>query len=231
MNNISFAEKKPIKVKYFETFDWLGQNLSNSLCQFSYNKSIPLQILYLCSVSWNRTSLYLFTLTNIYFAQKKPIKVKNLETFEWWGQNVSNSFCQFWNDKSNPLQILYPSSVSWKITALYFCSLNNIYFAQKKSTKMKNFETFNCSGQNFSNSLCQFWTDKSIPLPILFHSSVSWKITLLYLFSLTNIYFAQKNPIKMKNFDTFDCSGQNLWNSWCQFWNDKLILLQIWYHS
>ena len=126
--------------------------------------------------------------------------MKIFETFECSGQILSNSLCQFWNDKSIPLQILYPSSVSWKIIPLYFFSSNNIYFAQKEPIKMKIFETFECSDQILSNSLCQFWNDKSIPLQILYPSSVSWKIIPLYLFSSSNRYFAQKEPIKMKFF-------------------------------
>ena len=99
------------------------------------------------------------------------------------GQNVSNSLCQFWNDKAISLQILYPSSVSWKITPLYFFSSNNIYFAQKEPIKVKIFETFECSGQNLSNSLCQFWNNNLIPLQILHPYSISWKTTSLYFFS------------------------------------------------
>ena len=34
---------------------------------------------------------------------------------------------------------------------------------------------------------------------------------------LRNTYFAQKEPIKVKIFETFECSGQNLSNSLCQF--------------
>ena len=64
--------------------------------------------------------------------------------------------------------------------------------------KVEIFETFECSGQILLNSLCQFWNDKSIPLQILYLSSVSWKIILLYFFSSKNIYFAQKKPSKMK---------------------------------
>ena len=74
--------------------------------------------------------------------------MKIFETFECLGQILSNSLCQFWNDKSIPLQILYPSSISWKITPLYFFSSNNIYFSQKEHIKMKMFETFKCSGKN-----------------------------------------------------------------------------------
>ena len=157
--------------------------------------------------------------------------MKFVETFECSGQNLANSLCQFWNDKLIPLQILYPSSVSWKITPLYYFSSNSIYFAQKEPIKVKMFETFECSGQNLSNSLCQFWNDKSIPLQILYLSSVSWKITPLYFFSSNNIYFPQKEHIKMKIFETFKCLAQNLWNSLCQLWNYKSILLQILCHS
>ena len=166
-------------------------------------------------------SSVLFSSNNIYFAQKEPIKVKIFETFECSHQNLSNSLCQFWNDKSISLQILYPSSVSWKIAPLYFFSLNNIYFAQKNPIKVKVFETFEFSGENLSNSLCQFWNDESIPLQILYPSSVSWKITPLYFFGSNNIYFAQKEPIKIKICEIFKYSGQNLSDSSCQLWNDK----------
>ena len=136
------------------------------------------------SMSWEITPLYFFSSNNIYFAQQEPIKVKILETFECSAQNLSNSLCQFWSNKSITLQILYPSSVSWKITPLYLCSSSNIYFVQKEHIKMEIFETFKCSGQNSSNYLCQFWNDKSIPLQILRHFSLSWHITPLWNFKL-----------------------------------------------
>ena len=91
--------------------------------------------------------------------------MKIFETFESSGQ--TNFLCQFWNDNSIPLQIFYPSSVSRKIIPLYFFSSNNIYFAQKEPIKMNIFETFKCSGQILSHSLCQFWNEKLIPLQIL----------------------------------------------------------------
>ena len=176
-------------MKIFETFECSGQILSNSLCQFWNNKSIPVQILYPSSVSWNIIPLYFFSSNNIYFAQKEPIKVKIFETFERSGQNLSNSLCQFLNDKSIPLQILYPSSVSWKIIPLYFFSSNNIYFAQKEYIKMKIFETFKCSGQNSLNSSCQLWNDKSILFQNLHHSLLSWHITPLWILSSYFFYF------------------------------------------
>ena len=165
--------------------------------------------MYPSSVSWKITPLYFFSSNNIYFAQKEPIKVKIFETFECSGQNLSNSLCQFWNDKSIPLQILYLYLISWKITPLYFFISNNIYFAQQEPIKVKILEAFECSDQNLSNSLCQFWNKKSITLQILYPFSVSWKITPLYFFSSSNTYFVQKEHIKMEIFGTFKCSGQN----------------------
>ena len=201
--------------------------MSNSLHQFWNNKSIPLQILHPSSVSWKIILLYFFSSNNIYFAQKEPIKMKIFETCACSAQILSNSLYQFWNDNLIPLQILYPSSVSWKFIPLYFFSSNKIYFAQKEPIKMKIFETFECSAQILTNSLCQFWNDESIPLQSFYPSSLSWRITPLYFFGSNNIYFAHKEPIKVKIFETFECSGQNLTNSICKFLNDKLIPLQI----
>ena len=126
---------------------------------------------------------------------------------------------KFWWKFAIFLKSLFKPQVT-KMTPMYFFSLNNIYF-------LKIFETFECSGQNLPNSLWQFWNDKSIPIQILYPSSVSWNITPLYFFSSNNIYFAQKKPIKVKTLETFEGSGQYLSNSSCQFWNDKSIPLQI----
>ena len=184
-------------MKIFVTFECSAQSLSNSLCQFWKDKLIPLQILYPSSVSWRITYLYFFGPNNIYFAHKEPIKVKIFETFECSGQNLTNSLCKFLNDKLIPLQILYPTSVSWKITPLYFFSSNNIYFAQKEPIKMKIFETFKCSGQNSSNSSCQLWNDKSVPLQTLRNSSLSWQINPLRILSSYFFKFGLKDPIKI----------------------------------
>ena len=119
------------------------------------------------------------------------------DTFECWGQNLSNSLCQFWNDKSIPLQILHPSSVSWKITPLYLFSSSNIYFALKEPIKMKVFETFKCLGQNSSNSSYKLWNDKSVPYQMLHNSSWSWQIIPLWILSSYFSKFGLKDPIKI----------------------------------
>ena len=134
------------------------------------------------------------------------------------------SSCQFWNGKSLPLQILHYSSLSWHITPLQILRSYLFYFGQKDPTNVPIFTLSSalvkmCQiSQVFfqtASSLCKFWNKKFIPLQILYPSSVSWKITLswkitpLYFFSSSNIHFAQKEPIKMKIFESFKCSGQN----------------------
>ena len=110
----------PIKMKIFVTSKCLGQILSNCLGQFWNDESIPLQILYPSSVSCSIIPRYFFTSNVMYFAEKEPIEMKFFETFECSGQILSNLFCQFWNDEFIPVEVLYPSSVSWEITPLYF---------------------------------------------------------------------------------------------------------------
>ena len=148
-----------------------------------------------------------FKLTPFLLWTKGSHQSPNFKSSKCSGEDLPNFSCHFWNHESVFLQILHHSSVSWKISSLYFCSSNNIYLAQKEPINVKIFGTFECSGQNLSNSLCQFWNNKSIPLQILYLSSVSWKIIPLYFFSSNNIYFAQKEPIKVKIFETFECSG------------------------
>ena len=67
------------------------------------------------------------------------------------------------------------------ITLLYFFSSNILCFDQEEPIKVQDFEIFVCSDQSLSNSLFQFWNDKSIPPPILHHfheilSTVNFKL-------------------------------------------------------
>ena len=87
----------------------------------------------------------------------------------------------------------------------------------KGSHQSPNFETFECSGENLPNSSCHFWKHKSVFLQNLHQSSVLSKITPLYFFGSNILYFGQKQPIKVQIFEIFECSGQNLSNSSCQF--------------
>ena len=97
---------------------------------------------------------------------------------------------------------------------------------KKGSHQSPNFDTFKGSGENLPNSSCCFPKHKSVFLQILYHSSISWKITLLHFFRPKSIYFEQKESIKMQIFEAFKCSCQNSSRS-CHFWNKKLVFLQI----
>ena len=54
------------------------------------------------------------------------------------------------------------------------------------------------SGENLPYSSCHFPNHKLVFLQILYHCSVSWKITPLHFFSSNVIYLAQKEPIKVE---------------------------------
>ena len=120
------------------------------------------------------------TLIHFLLWTKGSYQSSNFDTFECSGENLQNFSSNFPSNKAVFLQILHHSSMSWKITSLYFFSSNNTYFAQKEPIKVKIFQTFECSDQNLSNSLSRFWNDKSISLQILYPYSVSWKIAPLY---------------------------------------------------
>ena len=77
-------------------------------------------------------------------------------------------------------------------------SSSNIYFAQKESIKMKDFRDFRVLRSKFVKFLaCQLWNDKSIPLQILRHSSLSRQITPLGILSSYFFNFGLKDPIKI----------------------------------
>ena len=116
----------------FETFECSGQKFVNFLmpiCKQHVDSSPNFVSLF----SFTKDKFYFFSSNNIYFPQKETIKVKIFETFQCSGWNLSNSLYLFWNGNSIPLQILYPYSISWKITPLQFLA-QRIYNLLKRST-------------------------------------------------------------------------------------------------
>ena len=95
------------------------------------------------------TLLYFFSPSNIYFAQREPIKMKVFESFKRSGQNSSSSLCQLWNDKSVPLYILRNSSLSWQIIPFWILSSYFFRFGLENPIKIPIFE---CSGKNLPYS-------------------------------------------------------------------------------
>ena len=101
---------------------------------------------------------------------------------------------------------------------------------KKGSHQSPNFDTSKCFGENLPNSSYQLPNHKSVFLQTLYDSLVSWKIAPLYFFRSNVIYFAQKEPIKVQIFETFECSCQNEPNC-CHFCNNKSVFLQLLHHS
>ena len=125
---------------------------------------------------------------------KEPHENTNFDTFKCASGNLQNSSCHFPKHSWGFLQISLYFSVSWKITSVYFFRSNVIYLAWKRPFKLQIFETFECLDQNPSSS-CHFWNRKLVFVQILHHSSLSWDIAPLYIFSWNFIYFQQKEPI------------------------------------
>ena len=79
----------------------------------------------------------------------------------------------------------------------------------KESHQKPNFDTFNCSGEDLSNSSCHFSNHKSVCLQIVHLFYVWRKINPLYFFRSNAICFAKKDLIKVQIFKNFESSGQN----------------------
>ena len=166
-----------------------------NICQFlvSFLKaqvSFPWNFASIFSPIKHNSSVTTFFSSNIiYFGQKEAVMVKICQiphvNFEATGQFP----CKFY------ITLQYHER-----TPLYLFSSDNIYFAQKEPIKAKLFALFECLDHKLSNSSCQLWNYKSIPLQILHHSPGSWKLAPLYFFNSNNIYFAQKEPNKKKIF-------------------------------
>ena len=120
--------------------------------------------------------------------------------------------------------------LSWKLSYI-LRTVEQLILRPKKSHQSPNFETFKRSAENLSNFLCHFWKPKSVFLQMFYQYWVLSSITPLYFLSSSIIYFGQKQPIEVQIFKVFQCFGQNLINSSCQFWTDKSIPFHVLHHS
>ena len=164
----------------------LSSNFTSFFIVMTYNSSINFKLIHF--LLWTKGS------------HQGP----NFDTFKCSRENLPNFSYHSLNHKSVFLRILtakYDSSVLFYLIKYILCS--------KEPIKLKTFATIDCSGQSLSNSSYQFWNDKLIPYQVLYHSLVSWKITTMYFFSSNNIYFAQKERMKVNIFETFKWSSQN----------------------
>ena len=96
-------------------------------------------------------SSVLFSLNNIYFGHKEPIKTNFLD----FGV-LGSKFVKF---------LMSVPHVNVKV-------IHFLLWA-KGSHQSSNLNTFECSGENLPNSSCHFPSSKSVFLQVLHHSSVS----------------------------------------------------------
>ena len=99
-----------------------------------------------------------------------------------WQVNSSSNFALFF------LVMTHISSVNFKVIPFLLWT--------KGSHQSPNFDFFKFSGENMPNFSILFSNHKPVFLQNLHISSVSWKITPLYICSSNNIYFGYKEPIK-----------------------------------
>ena len=190
---------------------------------FSNHKSDFLQNLHNSSVSWKITPLYVCSSNNISLVTRSQLKNTFFRLSSAWIQ-IREVPLSISKQQVSSSSIFVPHLIVMAHNSSLNFKLIHFLLLTKGSHQSSNFYTFECSGEILPNSSCYFASNKSVFLQVLHHSSKSWEITPLYLFSWNNVYSAQKRPIKVKLFETFECSCQNLSNSLCQYWNDQSIL-------
>ena len=159
-----------------------------------------------------------FQLIHFQLWTKESHQSPNFETFKCSGENFSNSSCHFWKQKSVFLQILNHCLVSWKITQLDLFRSN---ITGKDISKCK-FLGLLSARIKIHQILVIFETTKFF-FKFFYQSWVPSRITSLYFLSWSIIYFGQKQSIKVQIFKIFECLGQNLLNSSCQFWTSQFF--------
>ena len=123
-----------------------------------------------------------------------------------WQVNSSSNFASFF------IVMTHNSSVNFKL----------IHFLLwiKGSHQSPSFENFEYFGKNFPNSSCHFLNHKLAFLQILYHSSVSWNTTPLYLFSWKFYILSTKGVYQSTNSVKFHVSS---WKSESLHFNEFLL--------
>ena len=127
------------------------------------------------------------------------------------------SSCHFPNDKSVFLQIWHHSSVTWKITSLYFFRSNVLYFAQKKPIKVE----IGVLRSKFS------WNFASLFSVMRHKYSILFLAEILYTFSKRNLWKYKFSEISREQskvwnfavwwvplFKSYKVSGKRVQNSY-----------------
>ena len=167
-----------------------GQNLSNSSYHFWNDKSFPLPIFHHSSLQLHITPLSILISYIFYFGQKDPIKFSILTLSSALVQICQIPDVIFQTTKLVFVQLLHRSSVSCKITPMYFFRPNLIYFAEKEPIKLYILKTFECPNQNSPNFVI-FETTKKELMKVNIRWSFKWEIKSLKFCILMAVSFAQ----------------------------------------
>ena len=162
----------------------------------------------------------------------------------------------FETTRSGFIQILPHCLVSWKITPLYFCSSNLIYFGQKEPIEVK-FSDFWVVGSKFIKFLISYLKPKA-SFSLTFASIFSVMRRKSSVFFHLNLYMLwRKASDQSAKFQTFDClreispylyfnrlsfcwkyvkfqlkkyGGVKTYDTveWCEIWRKTLLLFQKW---
>ena len=159
------------------------------------------------SSSWIFVSLFIVMTHNstvnlklIHFLlwTKISYQSSNFDTFKCSGENLQTSSCHFPSNKPVFLQILHQSSVSWKITRLYFFSSNKIYFAQKEPIKWKFLRLLSAWLKfcqiPYANFETTTWFLSKFCNPLQFHE----RLFLCTVLAQTKYTLLKRSPLKWK---------------------------------
>ena len=151
----------------------------------------------LSSVMKDNSSVLFFSSNMIYFGHNQPIEMQ-IFRLSSASENSSNFLYQFWNDKSNALQIFHHSSVSLHTTALsYFSSCISI-LDKRIPSKSQFWHLFQVFWKKFAKFFMLFSKPGSVFLQILHGTSVSWEITPLYFLGQTLYTLHKRDQPKWK---------------------------------
>ena len=194
--------------KFVKFFTWILKWQVNSSSDFSSFFSV---------ITLN--SFVNFKLVHLLIWAKGSYQSPNFDTFECSGESLPNSKCP--NRKSVFLQIFHHSSLSWKITPLYFFRSNVIYFAAQKGTiKKQFFETW-----VLGKKLTKFLNSKLVFLQILYFHIY---IICIYIFVVIKfIYFQQKESIKVQIWWDFSWAVESLKSSTLMGFDDIRYLVNF----
>ena len=113
----------------------------------------------------------------------------------------ASKFIRFLVSTLKPQVSFFPNFASFFIFVTHNSSVNfqliDFLHWINGSHQSPNCETFECCSESLPNSSCHFPSNQSVFLEVLRYSPVSRKITPLYFFG-SNIYFGQKEPIKVQ---------------------------------